>query len=102
MNSRSIKFRNPALWQVLRIYDVDGKLLNGIKSRYVDSVACVRVKGHERECFRTESGERRLNYVPLALQCAYRYSDERSENEDREVGSEVSGGEREEISWLLV
>ena len=32
-----------ALWQVLRKYDVGGKL-SGIKSMYVDSLACVRVK----------------------------------------------------------
>ena len=29
---------------MLRIYDVGGKLLSGIKSMYVDSSACVRVK----------------------------------------------------------
>ena len=33
-----------ALWQVLKMYDVGGKLLSGIKSLYVDSSACVRVK----------------------------------------------------------
>ena len=26
-----------ALWQVLRMYDVSGKLLNGIKNMYVNS-----------------------------------------------------------------
>ena len=36
-----------ALWQVLRMYDVGSKLLNGIKSIYVNSLACVRVKGGE-------------------------------------------------------
>ena len=36
-----------ALQQVLRIYYVSGKLLGGIKSMYVDSLACVRVKGGE-------------------------------------------------------
>ena len=36
-----------ALWQVLRMYDVGGKLLNGINSMYVNSLACVRVKGGE-------------------------------------------------------
>ena len=30
-----------ALWQVLRMYDVDGELLNGIKSMYVNSLAYV-------------------------------------------------------------
>ena len=38
-----------ALWQVLRIYDVGGRLLVGIKSMYVDSLACVRVKG-DKNC----------------------------------------------------
>ena len=30
-----------AQWQVLRIYDVGGKLFNGIKSLYVNSLPCV-------------------------------------------------------------
>ena len=47
-----------ALWQVLRMYDVGGKLLNGIKSMYVNSLACVRVKGCESECFRINTGVR--------------------------------------------
>ena len=34
-----------ALLQVLRMYDVGGKLLNGIKSTYVNGLANVRVKG---------------------------------------------------------
>ena len=38
-----------ALCQVLRMYDVGGKLLSGIKGMYVDSSACVRVKGGESE-----------------------------------------------------
>ena len=32
------------LWQVLRMFDVGDKLLSGIKSMYIDSLACVRVK----------------------------------------------------------
>ena len=32
-----------ALWQVLRTYDMGGKLLNGIKNMHVDSLVCVRV-----------------------------------------------------------
>ena len=47
-----------ALWQVLRVYDVGGKLLNGIKSMYVNSLACVRIKGSERECSRINSSVR--------------------------------------------
>ena len=38
------KINRDSLWHVLRIHDVDGKLLNGIKSMYVNSTAYVRVK----------------------------------------------------------
>ena len=47
-----------ALWQVLRTYNVGGKLLNGIKSMYVNSLTCVSVKGSESECLRINSGVR--------------------------------------------
>ena len=47
-----------ALWEVLRNYDVGSKLLNGIKSMYVNSQAYVRVKGGESECFRINIGLR--------------------------------------------
>ena len=47
-----------ALWQVLRMYDVGGKLLNGIKSVYVNRLTCVRVKRCESECFRIDNGVR--------------------------------------------
>ena len=40
------------------MYDVGGKLLNGIKSMYVNSLAYVIVKGVESECFRIDSGVR--------------------------------------------
>ena len=33
-----------ALWKVLGMYDLGGKLFSGIKSMYVDSLVCVRVK----------------------------------------------------------
>ena len=36
-----------------------GKLLNGIKSIYVNSLASVRVKGSESECCRIDSGMRK-------------------------------------------
>ena len=35
-----------------------GKLLSGIKNMYVDSSACVRVKGGESKRFRIDSGVR--------------------------------------------
>ena len=47
-----------ALWQVLRIYDVGDELLSGIKSMYINSLACVRVIGEENENFRIESDVR--------------------------------------------
>ena len=39
------KVNRKALQQLLRMYDVGYKLLNGIYSMYVNSLACVRVKG---------------------------------------------------------
>ena len=44
------------IWQVLRMYDVGGKLLNYIKSMSVNSLACVGVKVWESEYFRINSG----------------------------------------------
>ena len=38
--------------------DVGGKLLNENKSIYVNSLACVRVKGGESGCFRIDRGVR--------------------------------------------
>ena len=40
------------------MYYVGSKLLNGIKSMYVNSQACVRVKGGECEYFRINNGVR--------------------------------------------
>ena len=56
-----------ALWQVLRMYHVGGRLLTGIKSVYINSVACVRVKGRESKCFRIDWCETGVYHVPLAL-----------------------------------
>ena len=42
-----------------------GKLFIGIKSMYVDSSACVRVKGGENEWFRIDSGVRQGASCPL-------------------------------------
>ena len=39
-----------SLWWVLRMYDVVGKLLKGIKSIYVNIPFCVRVKGGVYVC----------------------------------------------------
>ena len=57
-----------ALWQVLRMYNVGGKLMNGIKSVYVNSLPCVRAKGGGNEGFRINSGVRQWCVMsPLAL-----------------------------------
>ena len=53
MEGRGVRNKNKGgpweeLWQVLRMHDVGGKLLNGIKIMYVNSLlACVTVKGGE-------------------------------------------------------
>ena len=62
-----------ALWQMLRMYDVWGKLLNGIKSMYVDSSACVRVKGVESERFRIDIRVRKSCIMSLWLLNVYYY-----------------------------
>ena len=47
-----------ALWEVLRMYDVGSKLLNGIKIMYINNLAYVRIKINESECFRINSSMR--------------------------------------------
>ena len=49
------RINREALWQVLRMYDVGGKLLNGIKGMYVNILVCVSVKGDESECFKIKA-----------------------------------------------
>ena len=34
---------------------VCGKMLNGIKSMYANSLTCVNIKGSEKQCFRFSS-----------------------------------------------
>ena len=52
---------------MLRMYDVEGKLLSGIKSMYVHSLVCVRVKWGESEWFRIDSGVRKGVTCPLGF-----------------------------------
>ena len=54
------------------MYDVDGKLLRGIKSMRIYSLACVRVKGGESECFRIDSGMRQRCITFLWLFIVYK------------------------------
>ena len=49
---------NRESWQLLKMFDVSGKLLNEIKNMHAYSLICVRVKGIKSNCFRIEKGER--------------------------------------------
>ena len=57
--------------QVLNMYDVGGKLLNGIKSMYVNGLACARIKGGESDCFKIDRGERQGCIISLWLLNVY-------------------------------
>ena len=62
-----VRVNTEALWQVFRMYDVGGKLLSGIKSMYVESSDCVRVKGGESDKFRKDRRVRRVYHVSSAV-----------------------------------
>ena len=65
-----------ALRKVLRICDVGGKLLSGIKSVCIDSLTCFREKGVKSKRFRIDSRVRtRVYYAPLVLQYIYGCND---------------------------
>ena len=61
------------LWQVLRMYNVCGKLLNGFKSMNVNILGCVRVKGVESECFRINGVKQGLIMSPCLFNVYYCY-----------------------------
>ena len=56
-----------AIWQVLRNYDVGCNLLNGIRSMYVISLACVRGKRGKSEGFRIDGGVRQGCIMSLLI-----------------------------------
>src|SRR5678815_4965022 len=68
------RINREALWQVLVMYGVGGRLLNGIKNMYDDSEACVRINGVESDWFNINSGVRQGCYVPLVIQFVYKLS----------------------------
>ena len=73
-----------------------GKLFKDIKSVYVTSLACVRVKVGESDCFRINSGVRQGCIMSPWLFNVYM-------DTEMEEGSEISGGgKRVEIAWLLI
>ena len=93
-----------ALWQMLRMH-AWGKLLSGIKSMYVYSSACIRVKWGESEWFRIDSGVRQgcIMSPQMSVQSTYGWSDDEGENRDGKEGSELSGEWGiVEIAWPLV
>src|SRR5678815_4241468 len=58
IRDRYARVNREALWQVLVIYGAGVRLLNGIKSMYDDSEACVRINGVNGDWFRIKSGVR--------------------------------------------
>ena len=73
--------------------------MNGIKSMYVDSSACVRIKGGMSEQFRIDSGVRQGCIMSPWLFNVYMDGVMKEGKE----GSELPGGwERVEIAWPLV
>ncbi len=47
-----------AMWDVLRVYGVGRRLLDGMKAFYRDANACVKVKGQMGERFKMNAGVR--------------------------------------------
>ncbi len=47
-----------ALWDVLKIYGVGGKLLRAVKSFYEEASACVKIRGETSENFEIKVGLR--------------------------------------------
>ena len=84
-----------AVWQVLRMYYVGGKLLNRIKSMHVDIQACARVKWGYSEWFRIIVGKDRVYHFPLAVKCIYGCSNEG-------VKMRIGRRGRVGIAWALV
>ena len=76
-----------------------GKLMNGIKSIYVNNLACIIVKGGESECFGINGGVRQGCIMSPWFFNAY----SEGENGDWKEESEISGGVKKvETAWPLV
>ena len=71
---------------------------------YVDSSACVGIKGDVSKQFRIDSGVRQgVSCPPCCSTYIYGWSNEGHEDGDGKEGSELPGGwERKEIAWPLV
>ncbi len=68
-----------ALWEVLKMYGVGGKLLSAIKSFYVEVSACVRISGEISEHFEIKVGLRQGCHVSMAVQYLHGWCYERGE-----------------------
>ena len=81
-----------------------GKLLCGIKSIYVNSSACVRVKGAESKQFRIYNGVRQGWIMSPCLFNVYMDGVMKEVKDgDRKERSELPGGrEKMEFAWSLV
>ena len=53
-----IELIRDAMWNALRVYEIGGRLLRGVKSLYVGSKACVRVGNEVSEWFPVRVGLR--------------------------------------------
>ena len=60
-----------AMWNVLRLYGIGGRLLPGVKSLYVGSKACVRVGNEVSEWFPVRVGLRQGCVMSLWLFSLY-------------------------------
>ncbi len=70
-----------AMWYVLRMYEVGGKLPSGVKSFYKDKKSCVKVNGKMGESFRIHGVVRLEMFdVTVAVKFIYGFSYERDEN----------------------
>ena len=80
------------------MHDLGGKMLNGIKSMYVNSLACVRIKGGESEYFRIDSGMRQGCIMSPWL---FKVNMDAVMKEVK-MGMGRRGEERVEVAWPLV
>ena len=85
-----------SLWQGLRMYDVGGKLLDGIKSMYVNSLACVKLKGSDSKGFRIDISARHTCITSPWLFNVYMNA------VMKEVKMGIWRRERVESAWSLV
>ena len=53
------------------MYDEGGKLMNGIKSMYVNRLTCVKIKWVESDCFRIDNDVRQGYIMSLWLLNVY-------------------------------